>query len=88
MSRDKVFKGLKEGNLYYLICKKVNGVDVATFTEFTSNQDKLNIWHRRLGHLNVKSMRELKTMVSGLNLGNISQNIKQLACEGCIQGKK
>jgi hypothetical protein len=45
----------------------------------------VGIWHQGLGHLNVQSMKELQSMVSGLHLGHGSMNV---TCEGCIQGKQ
>ena len=60
-------------------------MEVAAFAGIASNQDKVGIWHQRLGHLNVQSMKELQSMVSGLHLGHCSMNV---TCEGCIQGKQ
>lgn len=37
----EVAKGTKNSNLYIIICKKINGVEVATFPKFPSNQDKV-----------------------------------------------
>ena len=57
---DVVAKGFRNGNLYFITCKKVNGVEVAAFAQFTKDEDKFGIWHGRLGHLNVKAMKVLK----------------------------
>lgn len=85
MEGKEVAKGIRDGNLYIINCKRINGVEVAAFAEFPSNEDKVGIWHQRLGHLNAKSMKELQSMVSGLDLGHSTMN---LSCEGCIQGKQ
>jgi hypothetical protein len=42
------------------------------------------LWHERLGHLNMESLKELDAMVDGMNLKEVSFH---RICEGCIKGK-
>ena len=78
----------REGNLYQVVCKKVNVVEVATLAHSSPNDESLELWHRRLGHLNVKSVKAFQTMVSGMNLGKLLCDVVALTCEGCIEGKQ
>ena len=46
----------------------------------------MELWHRRLGHLNVRSVRFLESMVSDIILGKDASSMP--FCEGCVQGKQ
>ena len=50
----------REGNLYYLHFTKVNGTSMACVAQGSAHEDLVELWHRRLGHLNVKSMKSLQ----------------------------
>ncbi len=78
----------REGNLYQMNFMKVHGVDAANLVQSPTGDGGLELWHRRLGHLNEKGVRTLQTMVSGMNLGKISCPTYSLVCEACIQGKQ
>jgi hypothetical protein len=42
------------------------------------------LWHERLGHLNMASLKELDAMVDGMNLKEVSLH---RICEGCVKCK-
>jgi hypothetical protein len=42
------------------------------------------LWHERLGHLNMASLKELDAMVDGMNLKEVSLHH---ICEACVKGK-
>jgi hypothetical protein len=42
------------------------------------------LWHERLGHLNMASLKELDAMVDGMNLKEVSLH---RICETCVKGK-
>jgi hypothetical protein len=42
------------------------------------------LWHERLGHLNMISLKELDAMVDGMNLKEVPLHH---ICEDCIKGK-
>jgi hypothetical protein len=42
------------------------------------------LWHERLGHLNMASLKELDAMVDGMSLKEVSLHH---ICEGCVKGK-
>ncbi len=77
---------LREGNLYQMTFTKVCEVHVANVAQ--TSTIALVLWHRRLGHLNIKGMHALQNMVSGMNLGNMPCPTSSFVCEGCIEGKQ
>ena len=77
-----------EANLYQVELKNVNGAEVRSLALTSANGDALELWHKRLGHLNAKSVKALENMVSGMNLGKTTSNVLPLACEGCVEGKQ
>jgi hypothetical protein len=79
---------LREGNLYPLTFTKVCEVHVANVPQTSTIDCALQLWHCRLGHLNVKGVHPLQNMVSGMNLGNMPCPTSSFVCEGCIEGKQ
>jgi hypothetical protein len=78
---------LREGNLYQVTFTKVCEMHVANVAQTSTIDGALELWHRRLGHLNVKGVHALQNMVSGMNLGNMPCPTSSFVCEGCIEGK-
>jgi hypothetical protein len=76
-----------EGNLYHLHVVKVNGMDAANLVQSNEGDGGLQLWHRRLGHLNEKGVRALQSMVTGIDLTQVSCP-SPLVCEACIEGKQ
>ena len=50
-------------------------------------EDTTNLWHRRLGHLNLKLLKYLQTNVLVKGLPNIHDKPKN-KCEPCLKGKQ
>jgi hypothetical protein len=50
---------------------KVCEMHVANLAQTSTIDGALELWHRRLGHLNIKGVHVLQNMVSGMNLGNM-----------------
>lgn len=48
MEKKEVSKDTKNDKLYIINSKKINGVDIAAFVNFQSNEDKMGIWLQRL----------------------------------------
>ncbi len=42
------------------------------------------LWHQRLGHLNMASLKKLENMVNGMNLKEVPLHH---VCEACMEGK-
>jgi hypothetical protein len=54
-------------------------------THITNSLDEgAMLWHERLSHLNMASLKELDAMVDGINLKEVPLHH---VCEGCIKGK-
>lgn len=81
-------KASLESNLYQLELKMVKECEVSTLAHTSENDGSMELWHKRLGHLNVKSVKALKHMVFGMDLGKLSSNIDSIECEGCVEGKQ
>lgn len=54
---------------------------IANISSVCSSQE---LWHKRLGHLNLRAMDQIKMMVTGVNFNNSNHS----PCISCIQGKQ
>jgi len=79
---------LCEGNLYQVTFPKVCEMHVANVAQTSTIDGALELWHRCLGHLNLKGVHALQNIVSGMNLGNMPCPTSSFVCEGCIEGKQ
>ncbi len=75
-----VVEAQRDKNLYLL------NVKVHKDTTHTTNSSKEGaiLWHQRLGHLNMASLKEFNAMVDGMNLKEVPLHH---ISEGCIKGK-
>lgn len=50
----------------------------------------IQLWHRRFGHLNSKSLDQLirREMISGFKLENVQNDIETVTCKPCVLGKQ
>ena len=71
--------GYLTGKLY-LLCCKVYISDKGLLAN--DKLPKLDLWHQRLGHLNVK---QLKEAMSELNVNDVENGLN--FCESCAKGK-
>ena len=66
--------------LYHLKVESIarESISIVTGSEV---ENKVDLWHQRLGHLNKLQLRELanKDLVKGVNIPNI-------LCEKCVEG--
>jgi hypothetical protein len=49
-----------------------------------SLEESAMLWHKRLGHLNLASLKELDAMVDGMSLKEVPLHHIR---EGCVKGK-
>jgi hypothetical protein len=81
----EVARGTCRGGLYWLTCMTV--CVFACFSGAGSRPVGIQVWHARLGHLNVPDIQKLRSggMVTGLNIKGPAnfQNV----CRGCKMGK-
>jgi hypothetical protein len=54
---------------------------VANLAQTSTIDGALELWHRRLGHLNIKGVHVLQHMVSGMNLGNMPCPTSSFVCD-------
>ena len=47
----------------------MNGAETNFMTHSDENSHPLDLWHKRLGHLNTNNMKMLQSMVSGMDVG-------------------
>ena len=83
---DVLVQAPREGNLYQVTFTKVYEADAANLAQSSTKQGELELWHRRLGHWNGRSMHLLQSMVSGMTLSK--EQTSMPFCEGCVQGKQ
>ena len=77
-----------ESNLYQLDTKVMHGAETSSLAHSEANSHPLELWYKRLGHLNANSMKSLQTMVSGMDVQAVPNDVHSLACEGCVEGKQ
>lgn len=59
---------------------EVCGANLADFVHSCAWEDFVELWHHQLGHLNVKSIYALQSIVKGINLGKTYCAIILLVC--------
>lgn len=76
---------ITDNNLYEL---KIKAVVANTCNLVQSNQNNIKIWHERLGHLNLKQIKNMRAnnVVEGLTLSDSDQT--DFVCEACAYGKQ
>ena len=87
-SREEVAIIHEVNGLYQIKFSKVHVAESAALVQSSANDDKLVLLHRRLGHLNVKSVQALRGMVSGMDLPQPRIAPSSFVCESCIEGKQ
>ena len=77
--------GLPEGNLYRLVGK----VKQHSAAPATTANSELALWHARMGHLNMQSLKLLveRDMAAGVDLGSVGA-VGDSFCEACVLGKQ
>ena len=75
--------GSPVGKLYKLDCKIVPCLKQAAHVTKEDNQ-KTNLWHKRLAHVNIQQLRQLSTIADGID---IPSNGKYDFCEACVEAK-
>jgi transposase InsO family protein len=77
--------GLSAGKLYKLNCEVMKSLKgKANFAGEKESSDKIDLWHRRLAHVNLRQLRELTANADGMDL---PLDGKPNFCEACIEGK-
>lgn len=84
----RIFQGSKvlaidvrEGSLYRIKLKLASSK--TSQANMTCTRETINLWHRRLGHLNEQYILPLKTMSENLKISKVDY----FQCETCIMAK-
>lgn len=64
---------------------KMYEVDATNLVQCPTEDDTLEPWYRRLGHLNVKDIHRLQNMMSDTNVGKFTSS---LLYEARVEGKQ
>ena len=84
---------VKANNNEMLVVESLGQLDANVVNEAVTNSlthseaisHPLELWYKRTGHLNDKSMKSRQTMVSGMDVETVSTNVHSCACKGGIQ---
>lgn len=71
--------GRVENGLY-----KLNAKTTAVANAVAKGGSSIELWHRRLAHLNIKSLKELRQMSTGIEF----ENEDLAVCQPCLEGKE
>lgn len=83
---DRVAIAQCKRNLYQFM--EVYVANAAKFEHSHEGGNPMEIWHRRLSHLNVKSTYALEYMVRGMNLDGSYAPTSTLICKACSEGEQ
>lgn len=77
-------------NLYFLDLVRPEDVQAGSRlrANVTAAKKPISVWHRRLGHLNLKYVRDLSRVALGVDYRNPAAEEWEAVCEACIQGKQ
>jgi hypothetical protein len=70
----------RERNLYHLHVVKIHGMNAANLVQSNGGDGGLQLWHRRLDHLNESGVRTLWNIMTGIDLTQVSCPLS-LVCE-------
>jgi hypothetical protein len=77
-----IVRGIKlENNLYELSVKELQSQPQHEGRVESAN---LNLWHARMGHINIEDVKKLQKLVRGIE---IKEESKRYHCEACIQSQ-
>ena len=82
---DTVAIARREDNLYQMTFTEVHGAHSANSEHSRAGGDSVELWHHRLGHLDVRSIYALQNMVKGMNVGKTPPPANTLVCEACTE---
>ncbi|GMF28211.1 unnamed protein product [Phytophthora lilii] len=72
--------GKKVGKAYVLDCEK----DMAQYVEYAGIDTEWELWHARMGHLNMDALAKTQRATTGMPVMN---NKSMALCGGCMKGK-
>nr|CCA27886.1 putative polyprotein [Albugo laibachii Nc14] len=87
--QELITKVTQKGKLFVLECDTLESARASEEMGSEAKAMSPDIWHARLGHLPMKSMKTLEKCVRGFEMKNSSNDAdkKTEICEGCVTGK-
>lgn len=79
-------RGIPHGTLFKMCFKVKVPVDCKT-VKLADGQEKLKLWHERMGHVNVRAVKNTceHLGIDGFGKGDL---LNKFFCEGCVMGKQ
>ncbi|CAK9820237.1 Retrovirus-related Pol polyprotein from transposon TNT 1-94 [Anthophora quadrimaculata] len=79
-------RGIPHGTLFKM-CFKVKVPIDCKVIKLTDGQEKLKLWHERMGHVNVRAVKHTCEHL-GINGVENENVLNKFFCEGCVMGKQ
>ena len=54
----------------------------------SADSQPIEVWHRRLGHLNQDAIIQLRSISSGINIGPTKEMTVSMRCDGCLKSSQ
>ena len=75
-------------NSYHLNTNVMNEAETSSLAYLEANLHLVEQWNKRLGHVNAINVKSLQTMMSGIDVQVVPNNVHLFVCGGCFQGKQ
>lgn len=79
---------LMESNLYELNMNVMIRAKMTSLAYFNTNLHSLQLWHKRLVHLNARNVKMLQNLASGMDVQVVQDDEHSFTWEGCIKNKQ
>lgn len=89
-NKTKVLEGTKNEKGLYVVDLNANEENQETSYLAETKEEKVINWHRKLGHLNINSMKKLikEKMTIGIDINENISDYFEMPCEICLQAKQ
>ena len=77
-----------KSNLYQLDMNVMNAAKTSCLARSDRNSHYVELWHKKLGHLNANNVKMLQSMVSKMNVGAAQDDVHLFTYEGCMENKQ
>ena len=75
----------REGHMFILDSHEMK---LAMFAKSTKINSDIELWHKRIGHINLKKLKEMKSKVVVIGFPTFKEKVIQGICEACQFGKQ
>jgi hypothetical protein len=81
-----IARGRREGRMF-ILDRTEDGPDAALFAKAQKTMSDIDLWHKRIGHVNFQRLQDLQTKQVVFSLPKFSGRTAQI-CEACQLGKQ